>query len=344
MSDHEACDPPIEADLAEKGLKADVRNALQNVAQGELLPPSKQDLLFGVLVGDAAPDEVWDAHIAALAKKFAKGGRLNAEEMQRIAHLLPADLAPFSRRLTRDLYQHSYADYSTIYGKSARTVKWWVGQGKKATDGPDLPPLDDPVQMPVWWKRVMTQKCPAGVEAAARKAAGSPQSTTTAPPSKPSNGSSAPPSPPASAAYTARIEVATGDDSLNQLKEQLARARLLLLEAQNELPPDVGKIETREKKWRELRDEVDKAEEASFKLRSKMGKLASLDDIAARLTPMLVTCHDSLRSLIQRIRPRLAASQAAEEQDALWQEALDECFTELIGNGFMPRFTLAAAA
>jgi len=332
--------PPIEHDLAEKALKADVRNALTDVAQGQLLPPSKRDLLFGVMVSDANSQEVWEAHVASLLKKFAKGGRLTSEEMERIAHLLPPDLAPFSKRLARAAYQRTYAEHAAIYSKSVRTIKWWVGEGKKAEGGPDLPPLDDPTQMPLWWDRVMENKCPESVRDAALKAAGGSPAAAVKPST---NGSVPPPSAGApSRAYTIPIDATINDDRLSQLKEQLSRARFLLLEAQNEDPPDAGKIETREKKWRELRREVDDAEEAAFKLRSKQGKMVDLDDIAARLMPKLITCRDSLRSLCARVRPKLTADQSPVEQDEIWNAAIDECFAELITNGFAPGFKLAA--
>lgn len=336
-------EPPIEPGLAEKALKADVRNVLTDVAQGQLLPPSKRDLLFGVMVSDANSQEVWEAHVASLLKKFAKGGRLTSEEMERIAHLLPPDLAPFSKRLARAAYQRTYAEHAAIYSKSVRTIKWWVGEGKKAEGGPDLPPLDDPTQMPLWWDRVMENKCPESVRDAALKTAGG---TTPAPSLKPGAASASAASAPSvsvpSRAYTIPIDGTINDDRLSQLKEQLSRARLLLLEAQNEDPPDAGKIETREKKWRELRKEVDGAEEAAFKLKSKQGKMVDLDEIAARLMPKLITCRDSLRSLCARVRPKLTADQSPVEQDEIWNAAIDECFAELIANGFAPGFKLAA--
>jgi hypothetical protein len=328
--------PPITTDLAEKALNADVRNALQDVAKGDMLPPSKRDLLFGVLVSDATAEEIWQAHQSALLKKFAQGGRLTAVELERIAHLLPAELAPFSKIAARATYKGTYAQFATTYGKCIKTIKNWVSEGKKAEGGPDLPPFDDPLKMPDWWGRVMKIQCPESIKQAARKAAGE-----SAPP-KTEKGDMPSASASHSQAYTANVSLSIDDDRLHQIKEQLARARLLLLEAQNEEPQDAGKIEVREKKWRELRKEVDAAEEADFKLRTKRGKTVDLDELAGRLLPMLVTCRDGIRSASTRVRTRITPEMPATRQDEIWNEIIDECFAELIGNGFLPVFKLTA--
>ena len=131
---------------------------------------------------------------------------------------------------------------------------------------------------------------------------------------------------------------------MQHLKEQLARARMDLLEEQNKDPIEPAKVEAKERKWRELRTEVDKAEEAVFKMRSKQGKLVDLEELGAELLPMLVTVAESFRSLLTRLKPRLSAASSDEERDAIWQAGVDECFTELIANGFVSRETLALSA
>ena len=228
-----------------------------------------------------------------------------------------------------------YSHYARVYGKAVRTLKWWVSQGHAAND---LPPLDTPTDMPIWWDRVMKQRCPQSVLDAARAGA--------AAPSLPSaSASQAAPAP--SHKAPSRFEtpaVTTQEQNLQHLKEQLARVRHELLEAQNETPPDPSKIEAKERKWRELRSEVDKAEEAVFKMRSKQGKMIDIEQLGAELLPMLVTVANSIRSVRTRLKPRLASAKSDEEEEKLWQEGIDECFAELIAGGFISREQLALAA
>ena len=138
--------------------------------------------------------------------------------------------------------------------------------------------------------------------------------------------------------------VSSAEENLQHLKEQLARAREEQLLAQNEEPPDFDKIEIKQRKWRELRGEVEKAEEAVFKLRSKQGKLVDLEQVGADLLPMLVTVATSVRFLYTRLKPQLAAAATDEARELIWQNGIDESFSELIAGGFIRREHLALAA
>lgn len=233
---------------------------------------------------------------------------------------------------------HDYSHYVGIYGKGVRTIKWYVQQGRAAEGGPDLPPLDDPVSMPLWWSRCMKQRCPDSILKAARAACATAAPVQAAPASS-ETAAAAVPSP--------RLEnsaVASQEQNLQHLKEQLTSAREDQLKAENEDPPNFAAIETKQKKWRELRGEVEKAEEALFKLRSKQGKLVDLEQLGAELLPMLVTTANSIRSLLTRIRPQLAAAASEEERERIWQASVDESFADLIASGFITRNQLALSA
>ncbi len=329
--------PDITPDLAKRGLEADARNTLTNVAHGDTLPESKRQLLLSALISEAKPEEVVQARIHAILLRFADGKRLTKEELAEIAHLLPQQHAPYSKSLTEGNHRRPYKEYEAIYGKKERTIKWWVTQGKTASGGADLPPLDHPTEMPAWWDRVMKQRCPQSVLDAARAASSSP-------PPLSSKTAAAPPPPPGGMPRFETPAVTTQEQNLQHLKEQLARVRHELLEAQNEQPPDQSRIEAKERKWRELRGEVDKAEEAVFKMRSKQGKLIDVEQLGADLLPMLVTVANSIRSVRTRIKPRLASAKSDEDEEKLWQEGIDECFAELIAGGFISREQLALAA
>lgn len=334
-----ALGPDISPDLARKGLEADARNMLTGVAQGDTLSGSKRQLLLASIITGATPDELRAERVASLLLKFTRGARLSREEMAEIEHLVPSDTAAYSRALTEGAYQRSYKDYEKTYGKNARTIKWWVSQGK-SREHPDLPPLDRPAEMPAWWGRVMKQRCPRSVEDAARAAAAKPEVTKADRPSPANPSAPPPPVKPGAVPIFETPQVTTQEQNLVHLKEQLARARYELLEEQDKDAPDQHRLEQKERKWRELRNEVDKAEEVVFKMRTKQGKLVDVEELGAQLLPMLVTTAEAFRSLITRLKPRLAECATEEERDAVWQAGVDECFTELIAAGFLKRETL----
>lgn len=297
----------------------------------------KGQLMLGDIITAPASFEIQEARISAQLLKYAQGKRLGKEALEELAAILPAESAAYSKTITKDAYAKPYKDYVEIYKKEVRTIKWWVEQGKRAEGGPDLPPLDAPAAMPGWWERRMKQRCPQAIMDAARASAGSaPQSPRSSSVPSQSPASAPPPGP-----RFENVAVSTQEQSLHHLKEQLARARHDLLTEQAAEVPDQVKIETKERKWRELRNEVDKAEEAVFKMRTKQGKLVDLEELGAELLPMLVTVAESFRSLLTRLKPSLTAAAADEERDVIWQAGVDECFTELIASGFVSRETLA---
>lgn len=55
-------------------------------------------------------------------------------------------------------YQRGVVFYAEFYSTTDRTIKRWKAVARKA--GKRLPPLDDPVDMVVWWGEVMSHKVP----------------------------------------------------------------------------------------------------------------------------------------------------------------------------------------
>ena len=335
----------ISPDLARKALVADERNLLTGVAQGGTLPPSKRQMLLATVIQEAKPEEFTQARIYAILVRYTSGGRLTKDELSEIAHLLPQEHGSYSKTLTEGKYLKSYKAYETVYGKKERSIKWYVKQGKKAPGGPDLPPLDDAMQMPIWWDRVMTQSCPesiknaATVAASAKPPAAVASTDPTPPPAAAAGRSSSSPTP-----HFVNPAVTSQEQDVQHLKEQLARARAEQLEAENEDPPDDAKIQRKRSIWRELRNEAEKAEESLYKLRSKQGKHVDQEQLGAQLLPKLVTVALSIRHMRTRIKPQLAAASSEDEEERIWQDAIDESFGELIANGFVTREQLSLAA
>lgn len=61
-------------------------------------------------------------------------------------------------------FSRTYEEFARIYGKSPRTLKRLVADGKAKGD---VPPLDQPVEFVAWWERNMKHRVPASILAAA---------------------------------------------------------------------------------------------------------------------------------------------------------------------------------
>lgn len=336
--------PEVPPDLAAKALQADVRNALEGVAHGDQLPPAKRQIFLDSILSDAAPKEILEVRWTALLRKFATGGRLRKEELEEIAHLLPSndDEPPAPRRVMDTGYLHPYKHYEPIYGKKMRTIQWWVAQGE-AHSPPKKTPLDRPRDMPVWWEEVMTQKCPPSVLAAAAKDIGQSRTyeaeviPTAAAPSQ-----AALPARSAASQQRQPDSVADFEVSLLNVQMQRDRAHRLLIEEQEKEEPDAGKLLALKKDWRDLDDAAAKKEAQVVELRAELGRYVDKDDVAAELGPMLNAVSLSIRVMWRRIKTRMLAAQDEAEEDAIWQDGLDEVYGELERGGYTIPFSLTS--
>lgn len=337
--------PDVPTDLAEKALQADVRNALQSVAHGDQLPAAKRQLFIDKVMADAAPQEILEVRYTALLRKFASGGRLRKEEIEEIAHLLPTgdDPSPSLKVPASSTgYLHPYKHYESIYGKKMRTIQWWVAQGE-AKEPPNKPPLDDAGQMPVWWSEVMSQKCPPSVLDAARAAHTRPQTYEAEVIDPGALPESRPPSSLQSSAPERKTPAAVADFEIALLNLQLQRDRAyeLLIAEQSKKEPDLGKINGLKKDWRDLDDATSKKEAQVIDLRAEMGRYVDKDDIAAELGPMLNAVSLQIRVMWRRIKSRMLKAQDESEEDAIWQDGLDEAYGELERGGYTTPFSLS---
>lgn len=148
----------IPADLATKVIGADLRNLVKKVGEGSVLSSSERAMMERAIADGMLTEELIQRRRAALMHAYATGRRLSKEEQAEIADILP-DAGEVERRVTRERYQHALDHYAGRYGYAVRNVKKWLQVGRGRTP-PDLPPLDEPAEMPAWWGRNMKQRCP----------------------------------------------------------------------------------------------------------------------------------------------------------------------------------------
>lgn len=77
------------------------------------------------------------------------------------------DLAEARKR--KSGYEHELSHYTALYETSLRGIHTWLAKGR-AIDPPDLPPLDDPAALLLWWPRHMRHRPPARLLHAAKRA------------------------------------------------------------------------------------------------------------------------------------------------------------------------------
>jgi hypothetical protein len=102
----------------------------------------------------------------SLLIKWSRGGRLSRTEFEEIRHRLPVGSTLDNETPALNLdesgrarYKKELVHYESIYNTKVRQLKKYIAVGKAAKP-PELPPLDQPPEMPGWWARHMKQRVP----------------------------------------------------------------------------------------------------------------------------------------------------------------------------------------
>jgi hypothetical protein len=152
-------------DLARKVLGADLRNIVKKAGDGGTLTDQERKLVRKFLDEKIDPEELLESRRNALLQMWATGRKLSPDEFAEIADHLPAGAVvriPTEEALAAPSkptgqYPHKLAHYAPIYEQVERTIKRWIGKGRKAGD---CPPLDSPVDMPAWFARHHKHRVP----------------------------------------------------------------------------------------------------------------------------------------------------------------------------------------
>ena len=180
----------IDPAIAQKVLDTDVRNKVKKVADGGTLNSTERQVFLEMTEGTATPDQVREARVSALMRKWMDGGRLSLSERDEIAHLLPDAVAVNTESVP--LPQQPGArvedDVLRIYDISRAKYFRWKQAGASVPEGPDPPPFDDPKAMVAWYERmrgrgIFKHKCPKVLHDLAAKGFSSKQAPATAQPS-----------------------------------------------------------------------------------------------------------------------------------------------------------------
>jgi hypothetical protein len=263
---------------------------------------------------------------------------------------------------SRVFYPETLAEYAKRFGgvasggPSEKTLKRWVQRGRfsdpegKVPLVPlDLPPYHNPVALPAWCERRLTNRPPDWVLRVAHAAASSP---ATPPPSQesppppgpdPSSSAAAPsPTPTSAPRDTSDLVALDFQANVHQLRLSLAMDSRLLEEAKRADPLDEALIVKRQRAYRETYDLLRKSEADLIDWQEQTGRLAPRDDIRAENTRIAASIFSAVLRLVGNIRPKLAGKPPS-EQDALWREETMRCFISLRDAKFTDPSFLSAA-
>lgn len=223
-------------------------------------------------------------------------------------------------------YPKSLAHYAAVYGKSVRSIGYYIEAGRTHPMGEQLPPLDDPEKMPAWWSGVMDQACPRSILEAA-SAAGSavignqPPRSVSLP-----DGSE---TPVVSSGGGGGVDLADFERRLLDWKAQRDRAYIALTMAQSDPEFSEAYVTARRKEWMELDEKTGRAEEEAIQKRKELGELVHVEELRSELGPILSGIASSFRVMYHRLRPQLKDAADQSQEDKIIQGGIDSLFAEL---------------
>lgn len=337
--------PEIEPELARKGLSADARNALQDVAHGETLGAFHRDLLASKLVTSADPETLMEARWAVLLARYARAGHLTKDEIAEVKHLLPS-MDKVGRRVTSEAYQHPYSFYAQASGYEERNLKKWIKAGRERTPI-DLPPFDSPADMPSWWGRNMKQRCPARIFAWAGK--GIAPSSSALPPAEAAPSTPAPSSPASRAGDAVQSQAPDESDlpagkgyaaTLERWIEAERVAHRFYDQALRAAPFDEGLFEQRRRAYERASEMVRKLSVGKENILATDDEWGKWEDFEEQVARGLAVLNNSLRSIPVRLATKLALpSDLFQSLTQSWHAELDAAFDHLAETDYRASYT-----
>lgn len=232
--------------------------------------------------------------------------------------LFGTNAKPVLSRAGKARYGRPLEELAKIYGQTDRTIKRWIRTGKQAAAGSDLPPLENPVEMPAWWARHYKHRCPGEILEAARSSAPVKPSASPLPPLPPDHG----------------LQVGTGfEDMLRRVRDAEAEASTEYLRIMK-VNPDDPRLASARKSWQELAKQLRELERDAHEILSKTGQVAQKSVVEALLAELHQPIVMGIQSLWPRLKSRLR-SVSDLESDRIWQEAVSTLFRRLNESSFL---------
>lgn len=277
-------------------------------------------------------EQMRDARLAALIRKWVSGKRLPPEDLKSIEHLIPADIlakGPTSpgakeaiQRATNTRkhakYPKKLPEYAATYGKDVRTIRRLIRRGKELND---LPPLDDPPIMAAWWRRCMDHQvpdyllcfAPAGTVPETRAISGDAAGGTTETGEPPGD-------PPPKPRDFSNIKGLDLEENVIGLRRSHAINKFLLDEALHASPPNDNLTQLRQKNFDRSFELLRKAEITLIEFKKAAGALVDPEPIRTELAQMsevLRLMHEGMPRKIEAELGKLGWHLNAEQRQQL---------------------------
>lgn len=217
-------------------------------------------------------------------------------------------------------YRYGRRHYAAAFDQTPRTINRWIAHGKAKGE---LPPLDDPAQMPAWWVRHMKHRPPAAILVAVSSAEVNPSFEEKSASVTGDTPSALLPVIPAA------VPAALGmGGALLRMRLAESEAAIKYLEAQRANPPNEADIEMRRRAWERMTESLRKLEKDSPGVLKESGDLLPRDEVIQELTQILSVVGLTWRSFAKRLFPRLQGL-SVDQADQLWNLESDKVFEKL---------------
>lgn len=225
-------------------------------------------------------------------------------------------------------YPRDLAEYGEIYGKKEVSVRAWVRLGKAKGE---LPPLDAPSEMVLWWKRWMSHRVPDRLERLAISALKpdlvlEPEVAAAEPPLKPE------PAPPV---LGDSIDLSTdmagsAGDSLDRLRSASA---LCFAQYQAGLKAgDPARADLWRKDWLAAEEKQRHWEKDINKILQDRGELVRMAAVVGKLSTLAGTLRRNFIGAMKSFGREVAPNLTDDEIDAYSDPHIQDCFRRLREN------------
>lgn len=210
-------------------------------------------------------------------------------------------------KVTRTGYAHPLKFYTAVYSTEERQIKNWRKRGLLAQPE-DLPPLDQPENMPTWWLRNFSRAVPDKILHAARAAGDAKKSDASLPPKNeakpPASSPAAPAAPPPEMRQREAVEDfeavegMTVEQVIVRFRKQLAVLNRDFEQALADPKCDESTVTLRGGRIDKVAERLRKLELSHDEMRKSRGELIDREDAAQDLQRIHTAMASSLESEI----------------------------------------------
>jgi|GEM_PF-3454969 len=220
----------------------------------------------------------------------------------------------------RVYYPETYAAYGEKYQRKESAIRGWVRLGKK---NQDLPPLEDPKQLVIWWEKWMSQKVPSPIERLARSSPETAASEEFSLEAETVDGSEDIPE-------SITLDMAAAGSAMDSLQRLRSASKLCYEQYQAALRKgDHTKAGTWRKDWLDAEEKQRHWEKDITNILVKRGELVNKTELLGLLTSLAGTLRRNFQAAMKIYGRDLAPTLTDDELLTFSERHLEACFARL---------------